>query len=133
MMLIGMDDQSGYFDAEALEAWRSGRGPMQRTPGVDWDEAERAVRDERAYLLDVRRRTEWDEGHVEGAEHVHLGHLPSHVRELPRDRPILLYCRTGNRSGIGASLLQAHGFDDVRNVEGGVVARARQGLALVGS
>jgi hydroxyacylglutathione hydrolase len=43
----------------------------------------------------------------------------------------VLYCRTGNRSGIGASLLQAHGFEDVRNVEGGIVGRADRGLALV--
>lgn len=133
MMLIGMDDADGYVDAGALEAWLVERGPLQRTPSIEWDEAERALREEGAYLLDVRRQTEWDEGHVGGAEHVHLGHLSSHVDELPHDRPILLYCRTGNRSGIAASLLQARGIEDVRNVEGGVVARAQQGLALVGS
>jgi hydroxyacylglutathione hydrolase len=131
LALIGMDDSAGYFDPAALEAWRAGRGALEQTPGVDWGQAERAVSEQGAYLLDVRRRTEWDEGHVSGAEHVHLGHLGGRVAELPRDRPIVLYCRTGNRSGIGASLLQAHGFEDVRNVEGGIVERADRGLALV--
>jgi hydroxyacylglutathione hydrolase len=76
--------------------------------------------------VDVRKQTEWNEGHVPGALHVHLGYLLDRADELPRDRPLLLYCRSGNRSGMGMSLLQAAGFGDVRNVEGGVVTRGAQ-------
>ena len=131
LAFIGMDLAVGHFDLDVLQWWRSSRGPLQETPAVDWEQAERAIGQEGAYLLDVRRLTEWHEGHVPGAEHVHLGHLGGRIDELPRDRPVLLYCRTGNRSGIGASLLQARGIVDVRNVEGGIVRRAERGLAIV--
>lgn len=123
LALIGIDRSGAWFDAEALARWQADAGPLERTPSVDWDEAERAVEEEGALLVDVRNRTEWNDGHVSGARHVHLGALPARLSELPRGRPLLVYCRTGNRSGIAASILQAAGVPDVRNVEGGIVAR----------
>ena len=65
------------------------------------------------------------------AEHVHFGSLWDRVDELPRGRPLLLYCRTGNRSAIGASLLEAQGFRDVRSVNGGLDERNARGLRVV--
>jgi hydroxyacylglutathione hydrolase len=50
--------------------------------------------------------------------------------EIPNDRPVLLYCGSGNRSGIAVSLLQAEGFSDVRNIEGGMTDRVRRGLPI---
>jgi len=126
MALIGLDRCEGYFEVtDALGTWESERGPLERSRVTDWEGAERAVRDEGAVYVDVRRQTEWNEGHVPGALHVHLGYLIDRSDELPRDRPLLLYCRSGNRSGMGMSLLQAAGFRDVRNVEGGVVTRGK--------
>jgi len=51
-----------------------------------------------------------------------LNHLPEHLGDLPRDRPILVYCAGGYRSSIAASLLQRHGFADVTEIAGGVAA-----------
>lgn len=127
MALIGLDRCVGFFQAsDALGTWESERGPLERSKLTDWEGAERAVREENALYVDVRKQTEWNEGHVPGAVHVHLGYLLDRADELPRDRPLLLYCRSGNRSGMGMSLLQAAGFGDVRNVEGGVVTRGAQ-------
>jgi hydroxyacylglutathione hydrolase len=131
LTLIGQDRIEGYFDASALEAWERVHGPLETTAVVDWSAAERAARDEGAMLLDVRRTTEWNEAHAPGATHIHLGELPSRLDELPRDRPILLYCRTANRSAIAASILQAVGFADVRNVEGGITERLERRLPTV--
>ena len=97
---------------------------------IDWGAAEAAVEKEDAFLLDVRKLTEWNEGHAPAAEHIHLGYLRGRTDEVPRDRPVLLYCRTGHRSGIGASILQAEGFEDVRNVDGGIMDRQKRGLAI---
>ena len=83
-------------------------------------------------MVDVRKLTEWNEGHVPGARHIHLGYLRGRAGDLPRDVPVMLYCRTGNRSGIGMSLLQAEGFTDVVNVAGGMVERERLGLPIEG-
>lgn len=130
LVLIGIDNVAGYFDGSALEAWREARGGLETSRIVDWHEAEE-LRKGGGLLVDVRRLTEWNEGHAPDAKHIHLGYLRGRVDELPRDRPVLVYCRTGNRSGIGMSLLQAEGFSDVRNVAGGIEERARLGLEIV--
>ena len=130
LAFIGLDNVGGYFDTSTLDAWAETHGPLERTEVIDWAAAERALAEEDAELVDVRKLTEWSEGHVPSATHIHLGYLRGRVDELPRDRPILLCCRTGHRSGIAASLLQAEGFSDVRNVEGGMTDRVERGLAI---
>ena len=126
LALIGIDRVPGYFDAGALKAWSRTGEALEETAVVDWDGARRAIEEEGALLLDVRSRSEWSEGHAPEAVHAHLGTLGFRLGDLERDRPTLLYCRTGNRSGIGASILQAAGFTDVRNIEGGIAARRQR-------
>jgi hydroxyacylglutathione hydrolase len=67
----------------------------------------------------VRGRSEWDAGHLPGVENIPVGYLEEHLAELPRDRELVLQCQTGARSSIAASLLQARGFTNVANLEGG--------------
>jgi hydroxyacylglutathione hydrolase len=130
LAFIGIDNSAGFFDAEALEYWAEHHGALETTTVIDWQAAEEAVAEENALLLDVRKLTEWNEGHAPNASHIHLGYLRGRVDELPRDRPVLVYCRTGHRSGIGTSVLQAEGFTDVRNVDGGIVDRTKRGLPV---
>ncbi len=130
LAFIGIDDCEGYFDATALAAWSAEHDGLEMTTVIDWVAANQAVLDENAFLLDVRNLNEWNEGHVAGAHHIHLGYLTGRTDEIPRDRPVLLYCATGHRSGIGASVLQADGFADVRNIEGGTTDRIRRGMQI---
>lgn len=63
----------------------------------------------RGFYVDVREQSEWDAGHLEGAYHLPLsrlleGYIPD---DLPTDRPLLLYCRSGQRSQVAKSLLQS--------------------------
>ena len=69
-------------------------------------------------LVDVREPHEWKAGHVPGATHIPLADLPGRfAEELPdRDAPILLYCRTGARSGRAALFLAHHGYARVANL-----------------
>lgn len=127
---IGLDDVVGYFDVDAFPAWERDRGGLQATDIIAWPEAERAAAEEGAFLLDVRGRTEWAEGHAPGAGHIHYGVLRRRADELPRDRPIVVYCQAGGRSAIAAALLQAEGFEDVRNVRDGMNARKSLGLPV---
>ena len=77
-------------------------------------------------LVDVREPAEYVEAHVPGAALIPMGDLPARLAELPRDRPVYVICRSGNRSGAMGPLLDAQGFDSV-NVVGGTLAWVRAG------
>ena len=96
---------------------------------VDVAEAQRR-QDAGALLIDVREPVEWQAGHAPGARHIPLGTLTQHLVELPRDRDVLLICRSGNRSGTACGLLGRHGFDRAFNVIGGMQGWARAGLPI---
>ena len=102
---------------------------------VDVDEAIR-LRDAGSIVVDVREPFEWDAGHVAGALHIPLAELPGRLAtDLPdRSAPILLYCRSGARSGRAAQFLVANGYADVVNLNAPDrrLARARRRLGGAG-
>ena len=77
---------------------------------------------EKLTVLYVRTETEWNDGHIDGAIHVHGGSLQEHFEEVPRDKPVAIVCGSGYRASIAGSFLQRSGFDDVSNVVGGMSA-----------
>jgi rhodanese-related sulfurtransferase len=83
-----------------------------------------------AVLLDVREPHEWKSGHAPKARHIPLGELGRRAGELPRNREILVVCRSGSRSARAAKMLSAQ-RGDVANVKGGMGAWARSGLPVV--
>ena len=86
---------------------------------VNVDEAYSMVQDG-AFVLDVREVSEWNEFHAPGATLIPLGELASRVDELPRDKPIVVVCRSGNRSQQGRDILLAAGFTQVTSMDGGL-------------
>lgn len=78
-----------------------------------------------ALVLDVRNPDEWDDayGHLEGARQIPLPELASRVDEVAgwKDKPVLLVCRSGRRSGQAAELLRAAGYRHPINLEGGMI------------
>lgn len=83
-----------------------------------------------AVLLDVREHHEWSNGHAPKARHIPLGQLGARAGELPRNREVLVVCRSGARSSRAAKMLSAQ-RGDVANVKGGMSAWARAGLPVV--
>lgn len=75
---------------------------------------------EGAFVLDVREQSEWDEFHAPNTTHIPLSELPSRLNELPRDRQILVVCRSGNRSQEGRKILLDAGFTQVTSMKGGL-------------
>ncbi|MGX7763442.1 rhodanese-like domain-containing protein [Streptomyces angustmyceticus] len=73
-------------------------------------------------LIDVRNPAEYEAGALPGARNIPLAGLPHRIDELDPSRPVVLYCRSGNRSVIAAALLEARGFGDVCDVVGGYEA-----------
>ena len=82
-------------------------------------------------VLDVRADNEWKEGHVPGAQHVYVPHLEERLDELERDHTVVVYCGSGYRASIAASILKRHGFPVV-NIPGSWTAWTEAGLPVVG-
>lgn len=79
-----------------------------------------ALRDDGAFVLDVRQLDEWAAGHIPGATLIPLGELASRVAEVPRDRDIVVVCRSGNRSAQGRDILLGAGYATVTSMAGGM-------------
>jgi sulfur-carrier protein adenylyltransferase/sulfurtransferase len=81
-------------------------------------------------FLDVRERDEWDEGHIPGALHIPRGSLESRVEAAApdRDRRLVVYCSSGNRSLFAARTLEELGYTDVRSLAGGFTDWKRNGF-----
>lgn len=108
----------------------SGFGPSVEE--ADVQRTAEALRDDsgRAVLVDVREPHEWRTGHAPGARHVPLRQLPDELESLPRNAPLYLICRSGNRSHTAAAYLKQAGFEQPINVKGGMLAWERAGLPV---
>ena len=85
-----------------------------------------------ALLIDVRELHEWNAGRMPGAQLIPMGEIPTRIADLPKDRKIIFTCRTGNRSGtIKDFMIDEHGYADVHNLLGGIVAWQLEGLPVV--
>jgi rhodanese-related sulfurtransferase len=83
-----------------------------------------------ALLIDVRELAEWQHGHAPKAKLIPLGSLSSRLSEIPREREVLLICRSGNRSGNAQRQLLQLGYERVVNVSGGMNAWVGAGLPV---
>jgi hydroxyacylglutathione hydrolase len=79
-------------------------------------------------VLDVRRRAEFEAGHIPGAQNVPLDELPQRLNEVPREATLAVVCAGGYRSSMACSLLARAGFPNVMNVTGGTGAWVKEGL-----
>ena len=82
----------------------------------------RELVEEEAYIIDVRERMEYENGHIKGAINIPLSELRDRVNEIPKDRPVYLHCRTGQRSYNAVLALQNLGFGNVVNITGSYLA-----------
>ena len=81
-----------------------------------------------ALIIDVREPNEYAQIRAKGAVLLPLGQLHGRMRDLPRDRELLLMCRTGGRSANAVKYLAANGFENATNVSGGIMAWYNAGL-----
>jgi phage shock protein E len=81
-----------------------------------------ARNDAELFVLDVRTPEEFAAGHVPGAVNVPHDQLASRLAEVPRDKDVVVYCRTGRRSQIATDLLAANGYKRVAHLQGDMVA-----------
>lgn len=88
--------------------------------------ADRLQRGDDLVLIDVRESSELAIASFPRAIHVPLAMIPLRLAEIPRDRPVVLACHHGNRSGLAQQFLRAQGYTDVINLKGGIDAWSRE-------
>lgn len=115
LMRVGLDNIQGYFtDIEGLGI------PLETAEVIDIEEFKSYLEKDNVQLLDVRNVSEYNEGHVEGAEHLFVGLLEKNLDQVAKDKTVVIYCQAGDRAAIAYSILKRHGILDVKNFSGGM-------------
>ncbi|MGD0172891.1 MAG: rhodanese-like domain-containing protein [Anaerolineales bacterium] len=83
-----------------------------------------------AFILDVRTNDEWNQGHIPGSVLIPLDQLSGRLSEVPRNRDVVVVCRTGVRSAQGLQILQQAGFTNAASMTGGMVAWQAAGYPI---
>lgn len=83
-------------------------------------------------LIDVRTPEEHRQARLAGSRLISVQALPVRAHELDRERPLLLYCASGGRSGMALDFLRQQGFGQAKHIAGGIMAWAEHGLPYQG-
>ena len=123
----GYTQFAGYL-VGGMQAWDNAGLKLEETAQMTVHEVHAAGAD--VQVVDVRSPNEWQSGHVPGARHLFLPELREKAAQLDQRRPVAVYCASGYRASIGASILQQEGFAEVRNVPGSWQAWKKAGLPV---
>jgi rhodanese-related sulfurtransferase len=130
---------SGHFaSAPALAgepaAAQPATGPAATTPVPAMSQdallQHQALHAEHLFVLDVRTPEEFAEGHVPGAVNISHEQLGSRLDEVPKDKDVVLYCRSGRRAAMAADVLRANGYSRLSHLEGDMLAWAANGRPI---
>ncbi len=119
------------FVSGAMLLW-----PMVRRGGggasVNTLEATQLINREDALVLDVRNADEFNKGHILNARNMPLSQLDTRIAEIEKlkEKPVIVACESGNRSGAAAAALRKRGFVRVLNLSGGIAAWQQAGLPV---
>lgn len=128
---VGMHSVGGYLQG-GVEGWKQAGFELATLLHIPVRTLYERVRSYHVQALDVRRRPEWQAGHIEGAAWQPLDNFKTALPEMDRGMPVAVLCKGGYRSLIACSLLQRAGFRNVTNVIGGFDAWQRAELPIVG-
>ena len=124
---IGYEKIAGYL-RQGFRTWLEAGYPFAETDQMSVHELNRHIEEQaELQILDVRTRSEWENGHIPGAKNIYVPDLLDRVAELDRALPVVTYCGTGYRASIASSILEKEGFV-VHNVPGSMSAWREAGF-----
>ena len=133
MLACGQDTTSQHSEPPADGSMAASRPILKDVSNEEF--AALIASKEGALLLDVRTPEEWNEGHLKGAAHADYwgdeAAFEAAMNAIPHDRPVLVYCAGGGRSGLTAKELVEAGHQEVYNLEDGISGWEGQGLPVV--
>ena len=130
LVRIGFDNLHGYLkdgfpnwylNAEELETLKLQTVQQLKEHQFDGD----------FFLLDVRKIKDWNQGYIEGANHIYVGDIPGKINEIPKDTPLVVYCDSGYKSTLTCSFLKKNGYKDLTSVLGSMNAWKKAGYPVV--
>ncbi|PMD96462.1 MBL fold metallo-hydrolase [Siphonobacter sp. BAB-5405] len=124
---VGYDQVLGFLEG-GMESWRTANKEVDQIESVAAETFAAGFDPEKTIVKDVRKATEFEGGHIAGADNVPLASLSEQMAEFPKDEPFYVHCAGGYRSMIAASILKARGYDQVREVAGGFGAIAKTNI-----
>jgi len=131
LIRLGYDNVAGFLNG-GIAAWYMKALPIDGFNLISvHDLKNKLERNEEMVLLDVRKKEEWDEGHIEGARHIYVGHLEENLDKVPKEYPVIVCCDSSRRSSIAASILKKNGYGKVYNVLGSMTAWKNAGYDVV--
>jgi hydroxyacylglutathione hydrolase len=120
LVRLGFDQLDGFL-AGGMLAWHKAGLESHRVEAITvQDLCHLLDRDEDAWILDVRSEEEIEQKGIPVAHHIHITQLPERLDEVPRDQPVYIFCGSGLRSMIAASLLRRAGWENLTTVLGGL-------------
>ena len=120
---------AGYL-AGGMKSWNNADLPIETVPQMSVHEVKRAGK--KLQLFDVRSPGEWKGGHMPGAHHLFLPELREKAGEFDKSKATAVYCASGYRASLAASILKQEGFTDVRNIPGSWLAWKKAGFPVEG-
>lgn len=115
LMRIGLDNIYGYIsDVDGLEV------ELQLSDIIDIEEFKTYIGKDDVQIIDVRGLTEYEAGHIEGAENVFVGTIQDNLDKISKDKQVIIHCQAGDRSAVAYSVLLKNGFKNVKNFSGGM-------------
>ena len=122
----------GFITVLGLIIWSEYSRLTRKYKQVNANEAVQILNKDNVTLIDVREASEVSNGIIKGAKKIPLGELATQIPSLEKnkDKPILVYCRSGSRSGSACNTLTQHGFSDVYNLAGGIMSWESENLPL---
>lgn len=111
LIRIGLDNIAGYITPKDLAMYSKQEGTLESTSVQTFDGIKQYENDEDVAIVDVRKASEYEEGHVPGAVNIAHTRLLNHLGEVPKDKKLLVHCQSGGRASVASALLQRHGYD----------------------
>jgi len=130
LIRIGLDNVAGYATPQALAEYAAIGGELRQAKTLDIKKLLHQNLSGSKLILDVRRADEFEAGHLAGARNIAHTRLLARLQEVPKDRPLLVHCRTSNRSAYASALLERNGYD-VTMLHDGFAAWAEAGGEIV--
>ncbi len=129
LVRVGYDRFGGYL-LGGMEAWDNKGFPLARVGQMTVRELDERRQKGDLQVLDVRTPGEWQGGHVPGAVYIFLPELEQKLSKLDKKKPVAVYCDSGYRASLAASILERNGFAEVFNVVGSWKAWTAQKLPV---